>query len=47
VLRGGILALAVVRALRERYTRRMTLTPCRRFEWNLRRIQAAEALHDA
>jgi hypothetical protein len=38
---------ALARALRERYTRRMTLSPCRWFEWNLRRIQAAKALHDA
>src|SRR5262249_54123736 len=37
---GDVLA----EGLRERYTRRMTLTPCRWFEWNLRQQEAARAL---
>jgi hypothetical protein len=38
---------ALAEALRERYTRRSKLVPCRWFEWNLRQRQAADALRAA
>jgi Domain of unknown function (DUF4173) len=40
---GEVLAEAVI----ARYTRRMKLSPCRWFEWNLRQVEAANALYTA
>jgi hypothetical protein len=38
---------ALVEALRQRYARGSTFSPCRWFEWNLRERQAADALRTA
>jgi len=41
------LAEVLGEALIARYTRRMRIAPCRWFEWNLRQVQAANALYAA